>query len=65
MSDARRATSPIRVPVEAPTKQEPIDEYINTAQFGDGRLVKMEVDYAPQVDEAIPKAEKLLKVFLE
>ena len=31
-------------------------------QLGDGRLFKMEVDYAMQVDEAIPKGELMAKV---
>uniref|UniRef100_A0A1I7XJ49 ARM repeat superfamily protein n=1 Tax=Heterorhabditis bacteriophora TaxID=37862 RepID=A0A1I7XJ49_HETBA len=34
------------------------------AQVGDGRLFKMDVDYASQVDEAIPKADEILKVKL-
>jgi hypothetical protein len=34
----------------------------DTQQFGDGRLEQMEVNYAPQVDEALPKADNLAKV---
>lgn len=37
----------------------------NQDSFGDGRLVKMEVDYAPQVDEALPKADQIAKVCFE
>lgn len=30
--------------------------------LGDGRLEQMDVNYALQVDEALPKADKLAKV---
>lgn len=32
------------------------------SEIGDGRLVKMEVDYSDAVDKAIPEAEKLAQV---
>jgi len=32
------------------------------AQIGDGRLIKMEVDYSKQVDEALPKASAIARV---
>jgi hypothetical protein len=32
------------------------------AQIGDGRLIKMEVDYTKQVDEILPKAAAIARV---
>jgi hypothetical protein len=32
------------------------------AQIGDGRLIKMDVDYSSQVDEALPKASAIARV---
>lgn len=34
------------------------------SEIGDGRLVKMEVDYSETVDKAIPEAENKAKVIL-
>lgn len=31
-------------------------------EMKDGKLIKMEVDYSGQVDEAIPKAHEMAKV---
>lgn len=62
---SRRPTSPIPVPVDKPLNlNENQDEFpeLSTTHFGDGRLMKMEVDYAPDVDKALPKAEELVKV---
>ncbi|KAH7702456.1 PCI domain-containing protein, partial [Aphelenchoides avenae] len=50
---------PIRV--EKPSVPATEDLSQLSAQYGDGRLLKMEVDYAPQVDEALPKADALAK----
>ncbi|KAI1728848.1 PCI domain-containing protein [Ditylenchus destructor] len=61
---SRRPTSPIPVPVDKPLNlNENQDEFpeLSTTHFGDGRLMKMEVDYAPDVDKALPKAEELVK----
>ena len=51
---------PIRV--EKPSVPATEDLSQLSAQYGDGRLLKMEVDYAPQVDEALPKADAIAKV---
>ncbi|KAI6179318.1 PCI domain-containing protein [Aphelenchoides besseyi] len=64
MPEDRRVTvSPI--PVEKPKDNRPqnADELaaFTSQNIGDGKLVKMEVDYAPQVDEALPKADQLAK----
>lgn len=53
---------PIRSGSEKPSVPAPEDLSQLSAQYGDGRLLKMEVDYAPQVDEALPKADQLAKV---
>lgn len=60
------------IQVDKPNRAEKDADELALSQFtsaniGDGRLVKMEVDYAPQVDEALPKADSLAKVsvFLE
>jgi hypothetical protein len=62
----RVSVSPIRA--DKPTDNLPnsVDELVqfSSTNYGDGRLVKMEVDYAPQVDEAIVKADQLAKVRL-
>jgi len=43
--------------VDKPTDQDELAHL--AAQIGDGRLVKMDVDYSKQVDEALPKAAAL------
>lgn len=35
---------------------------VENQNFGDGRLEQMDVNYEPQVDEALPKADTLAKV---
>ncbi|KAK0423158.1 hypothetical protein QR680_008004 [Steinernema hermaphroditum] len=48
-------------PVPAGQPQQTDDLAHLATQHGDGRLVKMDVDYTKQVDEALPKASKLLE----
>lgn len=57
-------TSPIKVPVGPPTKnEENSEEFFDlSARFGDGNIAKMVMDYTKQVDIAIPKAEALANV---
>ncbi|KAI6226183.1 26S proteasome non-ATPase regulatory subunit 12 [Aphelenchoides fujianensis] len=61
--DRRVPVDPI--PVEKPDDHRPqnVDELaaFQSQNVGDGKLVKMDVDYAPMVDEALPKADKLAK----
>ncbi|CAD5214923.1 unnamed protein product [Bursaphelenchus xylophilus] len=55
---------PIQVDKPERKGKEPDDftlAQFTSANFGDGRLVKMDVDYAPQVDEALPKASNIAK----
>jgi hypothetical protein len=40
------------------------DEKIDFVGIGDGRLLKMDVDYADQVADAIPKATEIAKVIV-
>ena len=49
--------------VDKPTDQDELAHL--AAQIGDGRLVKMDVDYSKQVDEALPKAAALGRVSCE
>uniref|UniRef100_A0A1I7Z2V4 PCI domain-containing protein n=1 Tax=Steinernema glaseri TaxID=37863 RepID=A0A1I7Z2V4_9BILA len=48
-------------PVPADQPQSSDDLAHLATQHGDGRLVKMDVDYTKQVDEALPKADTLLQ----
>jgi len=59
----RVSVSPIRTEKTSDALPQGVDELLAmpSTTFGDGRLVKMEVDYAPQVDEALPKSEQLAK----
>lgn len=60
----RQTASPIAVESGKRTEREQDNELFNfTSQFGDGRLVKMEIDYSSQVDDAILKANALAEVF--
>lgn len=49
--------------VDKPTDQDELAHL--AAQIGDGRLVKMDVDYSKQVDEILPKAAALARVSCE
>lgn len=68
MADNRRpvSVSPIRAEKATDNLPQSVDELaaMSTINFADGRLQVMEVDYAPQVDEALPKADKLAKTNL-
>lgn len=63
-----RSTSPIPIEVDKPSERadpNPNDYFDMNSHFGDGRVVKMEVDYSAQVDVALPKAQALAKVSLQ
>lgn len=66
MDPYHRKEAKIEVPADAPTttveQSSKMEDIMQLGRFGDGRLMKMEVDYSAKVDEQIAKADQLAKV---
>ncbi|KAL3097830.1 hypothetical protein niasHS_000565 [Heterodera schachtii] len=62
MDPFHRNEARVEVAVEPPTAiDQRVDDIMQTGRFGDGRLVKMEVDYSAQVDSQLIVADNLAK----
>jgi hypothetical protein len=60
-----RESEPIAVSVESTDKKAEEEDFMRAVNLvSEGRITKMDVDYTSAVDEALPRADALFKVFL-
>jgi hypothetical protein len=59
-----RESEPITVSVESTDKKAEEEDLMRAVMVSEGRITKMDVDYTSAVDEALPRADAIFKVFL-